>query len=621
MKWTACLVIALAACKGSDPGGGTKTEKDPGSAGHRDPALTATADAATLAAALDAGAADATPARPQPPDLIPHADPMYPTARKAGTADLFFLEEPVRGPHVTRVRRPSRAGLRATKHAYCTVTGGGIACGEAAPVRGERAEVRVWRRSDGKPVIAEWRIAGRVDKSAVLTYDAHGQLTQLARFDTVGDITSVRSYDPPGKRYTERNLDGTNALDGCGGMELTLDGRGRVLAETCLQWLGEPMRDTNGVTTSKYVRDAQGFITREERFDPKGAAMVGVRDAVHRIDSERDAHGRVTVERYFGVAGTPTPSAEERGCYGVAREYERGLEVRRLCLDADGSPRRDADGVAAFETVRDARGCEVGERHLGASGEPVLRDGVAGFAYKVDRKCQKVEKRCLDEDDELTACGPGEPAGFLHKRDAHGRIVSSKFLDAYGRPGLDADYDVHEVRYEWDALGRQTGESCHDERGRLTECASTGFARTADTFDDNGRIAERRFFGPDGEPATNRGTVVRKYVYDNYDHLAETRNLDDDGALFQSDGMAIKRNYYDDTHLLFGIALLDARERPAFYEACFTGVRCPPGGEHWHAVRIVRSPDGRATYNHYFDADGRKLMTLDCKSDQCWGVD
>ena len=93
------------------------------------------------------------------------------------------------------------------------------------------------------------------------------------------------------------------------------------------------------------------------------------------------------------------------------------------------------------------------------------------------------------------------------------------------------------------------------------------------------------------------------------------------GQLFESDGMAIKRNYYDDTHLLFGIALLDAQERPARYSACFTGVDCPPGNQDWHAVRIVRSPDGRATYNHYFDADGEKIMTLDCKTQQCWGVD
>ncbi|MBZ0235376.1 MAG: hypothetical protein K8M05_23815, partial [Deltaproteobacteria bacterium] len=464
------------------------------------------------------------------------------------------------------------------------------------------------------------RIAGRVDDSAILTYDQHGQLVQLARFDTVGDITSVRTYDPPGKRYTERNLDGTNHLDGCGGVDLSLDGRGRVLAETCLQWLGEPMRDTNGVTTSKYQRDDSGLITREERFDPQGAAMAGVRDAVHRIDTERDAQGRVKVERFYDITGAPTPSAEERGCYGVARDYERGLEVRRRCLAADGLPRRDTDGVATFETERDDRGCEVGERHLGANGEPVLRDGVAGFAYKVDRRCFTLEKRCLDKDDDLTACAPGEPAAFIHKRDRQGRVVSSRFLDEYGDPTGDADYDVAEVRYKWDALGRQIGESCHDLRGGLVECSRTGFARTADTFDDNGRIAERRFYGPDGEPASNRGTVARKYVYDNYDHLAETRNLDEDGGLFESDGMAIKRNYYDDTHLLFGIALLDARERPADYTACFTGVTCPPN-ESWHAVRIVRSPDGRATYNHYFDHVGRKIMTLDCKRDQCWGVD
>lgn len=605
-------MIALAACKGS---------KAPPDAAVVQVAAKprALADAAVAVAVVTPDAA--VPARLQPPDLIPGADPMYPTPRKAGTADLFFLEEPVRGPHVTRVSRPSRARLTMTRHANCTVTGGGIACSEAAPVAGERTEVRVWRRrADGKPVIAEWRIAGRVDDSAVLTYDDAGELTQLARFDEVGDISSVRTYDPPGKRYTARNLDGSNNLDGCGGIDLTLDANGRVVGETCLQWLGEPMRDTNGVTTSKYVRDANGFITREERFDPAGAAMAGVRDAVHRIDTERDAQGRPKTERYYDIAGAPTPSSEERGCYGIARDYERGQEIRRRCLGADGLPRRDADGVATFETQRDDKGCEVGMRHLGARGELVLRDGVAAYSYKVDRHCYQRESRCLDRDDELTVCGPGEPAGFIHKRDSHGYKVSTKYIDRWGEATVDSDYGVHEMRYQYDRLGRQTVESCHDEDGHLTECGEgTGFARAKDTFDDNGRIAERRFFDDNGQPATNRETVVRRYIYDNYDHLHETRNIDADGELLESDGMAIKRNYYDDTHMLFGIVLLDRDERPSKYTACFTGAICPT--EDWHAVRIVRSPDGRATYNHYFDSTGAKVMTLDCKTQKCWGDD
>jgi hypothetical protein len=615
VKWTACLLIALAACKGSD-------KKEPGPGPTDRPSPTAGADASVAMAPVDAATPDAAPAHPAPPDLIAGADPMYPTARKAGTSDLFFLEDPVRGPHVTRVPKPSRSGLVMTKHAHCQVSGTLLACSEAASASGDRTEVRVWRRRvDNKPVMAEWRIAGRVDASAIYTYDAAGALKQLARFDEVGDITNVRSYDPVGTRYTARNLDGTNALDGCGAYDLQLDPAGRVVGETCLQWLGEPMRDTNGVTTTKYVRDAAGFVIKEERFDPNGAPMAGVKDAVYRIDTERDAMGRVSAERYFDIAGKPTPSAEERGCYGIGHDYERGQEVRRRCLGADGLPRRDTDGVATFQTDRDDKGCEVALRHLGARGEPVLRDGVAWFEYKVDRRCFHLDNRCYDRSGELTACAPGEPAGTIYKRDSHGRVVVSTFIDEDGEPTTDADYEVYQVRYKYDDLGRETGESCHDERGRLTECSRTGFARTADTFDENGRIAERRFFDADNRPSTNRGTTVRRYIYDNYDHLAETHNLDEHGDLIESDGMAIKRNYYDDNHLLFGIALLDRNGQPARYNACFTGVVCPPEDEPWHAVRIVRSPDGRATYNHYFDHEGRKTMTLDCKTQQCWGVD
>ncbi len=613
-------MIALVACKsGSGGGSGSASGASPGDGGvtatrPADPPVAADAGAA-VAAAADAG-------RPIPPDLIPSgAHAQYPTARRAGTADLFFIEEPVRGPHVTHVDKPPRRGLTFSRHGHCSVTGTGLACGATPPERGDKVEVKVGRTADGKPVLVEWKVGGRVDSTAILTYNDAGQITQLARLDDVDDITYVRTYDPPGKRYTARKLDGANHLDGCGAYDLGLDAAGRVINETCLQWLGDPMRDTNGVTTTRYQRDDDGFVTREERFGAAGAPIAGVRDAVARIDTERDDAGRVKVERFYDVNGKATPSAEERGCYAVGYEYEHGQEVRRRCLNADGSQRRDTDGVATFESVRDRRGCKIEARHLGAGGELVLRDGIASYEYKVDNHCRTIVSACVDRDGDRTACAAGEPAVYKYKLDRHGRTVSATFLDTDGEPTVDGDYGATEVRYEYDALGRQTAESCHGEHGVNLQCAETGFHRNVDAFDDNGRISSRRFVGPDGEVATNRGTLVREYIYDNYDHLVETRNRDEDGDLLESDGMAIKRNYYDDTHRLFGLVLLDAQGAPSRYDACFTGVKCPALGQPWHAVRVVRSPDGRPTHNHYFDHDGKLIMTLDCRQEQCWGGD
>lgn len=524
----------------------------------------------------------------------------------------------MRGPHVTRVARPSRGRLVVTRHGHCELQAAGLACGETPPSRGDLAAVRVGRR-DGRPVLVEWLVGGRAERTAILAYDASGALIQLARLDRAGDIDSVRSYDPPGRRYTERNRDGSNALDGCGGLELELDDAGQVASETCLQWLGEPMRDTNGVTTTRYQRDPSGFVVRAERFGLDGAPLVGARDAVHRIDTERDGSGRPSVEHYLGIDSKPTPSAAEHGCFGLARDHERGQERRRRCIEADGRPRRDTDGVAAVEIVHDPRGCAVETRYVGLGGEAVLRDGVAVHDDTVDARCRVTVASCRDVDRDLVACAAGEPAAFHHQLDRNGRIAASTFIDDDGDAGVDPSYGAAEVRYRYDQLGRQVSESCHDASGDNIECARTGFHRTADTLDANGRIAERRFFATDGTAATNRGTVRRRYLYDNYDHLAEAQNLDEDGALVAADGMAIKRNYYDDRHRLFGLVLLDTNGQPAHYASCFTGVECPD--DPWHAVRVVRSPDGRVTHNHYFDHHGKLMVTIDCRQDQCWGVD
>ncbi len=554
------------------------------------------------------------------PALLPEDGPhgMYPTPRRAGTEDLFFLEEPVRGPHVTRVRPPSSAGLTVTRHAHCELHGAGVACGAAAPDAGDVAEVRVARRA-GRPVRVEWRLAGRVDRTALLAYDAGGALVELAQLDDVGDVTSVRTYDPPGRRYTARKLDGGNALDGCGAIEVAVDAAGLPVAETCLQWLGEPMRDENGVVLVRFQRDRDGLVVREERFGKDGAPLAGVRDGVHRIDRVRDGAGRVGSESYFDIAGAPTASALQRGCAVLGYTHVRGLEREVRCTTARGAARADADGVAVTATEYDDKGCPVVRRFLDEHGGPASRRDVSAHHDRVDRGCRVIARDCRGRAGEAVACSPGEPAGYRHTRDRRGFVVATTYVGTDGERRGDPAYGVAEVRYRHDPLGRQVGESCHDEDGEAVVCGGTGFHRTLDVFDDHGRISERTFFDAAGRPTTNLSTVRRRYIYDNYDHLAETHNLDAAGQLLESFGMAIRRNFYDDSHRLFGVVLLDRRGQPARYTACFTGVRCPD--RPWHAVRLVRTSDGKVSENLYFDDKGQLISTLDCRREQCWGDD
>src|SRR5262252_2278416 len=63
---------------------------------------------------------------PAPAELRPHPD--YPTAALAGTEELFLLEEPPRGPHVTDVKLPDPSQLKFTESAFCELTTSRLVC-------------------------------------------------------------------------------------------------------------------------------------------------------------------------------------------------------------------------------------------------------------------------------------------------------------------------------------------------------------------------------------------------------------------------------------------------------------------------------------------------------------
>ncbi len=545
-------------------------------------------------------------ATPAPDATGSSADPDYPTPRRAGTDLLFVVEEPVRGPHVTKLAIPARKKLKFTQHAYCEIDEVTVVCTDAAPDAGDLASVAV-ASERGKPVLVEWRRGKRVDQTVVLDYDAKGFLEQMARLDATGTIDWVRSYEPAGRRYTARELDGENALPGCGAIELKLDG-GRVTASTCLQWIGDPMRNTNGVVTTELERDATGFVIAEQRRGPGGKLTAGTRDQVHRIEITRDAKGRRTQERYFAVGHQAAGNADVHGCTGLDFDYTRNQESTRTCASGP-----DEDGVTVTETTRDAAGCSTGSVYRDAA-----RDGTHQIQDEVDDRCLVTSSTCRDLYGDPIACGPKEPAVYRYTRDDHGRVTSETYEDPSGTRTTDPSYEAYELRRAWDRLGRRTEQACFDQDGVPMECGNTGFHRMVETFDAVGREIEERFFDTDGQPATNMGAVSRTYTYDNYDHLYEQRDHDADGNTVEIQGMAFSRNYYDDSHRLYGVVMFDAQGEPAMYTSCYTGLDCPSATTGWHAVALIRSPTGKVLQNKFFDTAGKQIEVIDCRDHQCW---
>jgi hypothetical protein len=542
------------------------------------------------------------------PEAGPHPD--YPTPVAAGTDKIFLLEDPDRGAKVAvTYELPPRGSLVWTSHTHCEPDVADIACSTGG------GGFASWRVARGKEVIVASAVRGtRAHETYVYVRKPDGTPMRRVELDVTGRVVEMLTFTAA-NRYSARTPTGANGLAGCGFIAIERDKQGRTAKRSCLQWLGEPMRDTNGVAAARHVHDARGFLTEthHEGLDGKPIANTG---GITSLRFELDANGRRVVTRYRDAAGQPV--AATSGCHGLRLAYDtRGLPESTTCLDAADRPKLGSTGVATYRHRNDARGCKVATRHLGADGKPVIdRTNTHGFDLEVDAQCHETARTCINIVEQPLACGVGRPARTVDKLDAHGRVLSRKHYTADGKPGGDPTYQVFELRSQYDAAGNEIGGSCYDAAGKAIECARTGLHATKRMFDDAGRVIEERFFDPAGAPTTNIGTAIRRFRYDNYDHLYEATSHDVDGNLEESLGMTTRRDLYDTAHRHFAILLLDRAGKPARYTGCYTGVTCPK--QPWHAVRLVRGPDGAVNQNQFFDAAGQLLQTVDCRVTSCF---
>jgi len=576
-----------------------------------------------FAAACRGGSAESQPPpepapaalRPEPPpqERRPHAD--YPTPALAGTEELFLLEEPPRGPHVTDVKLPDRSPLKLTEYGYCELTQSRLVCSGAHPKTGTPSLHWNVGRTGDRVILAERTSpTNHILETLLFDWDpASGKLKRLTSFEEHGLIDWVRTFNPPGDRYLERSLTGANDLPGCGFMAIkAVPGR----TETdCLQWNGNPMRDTNGVAATQYRFDPQAFTLERVRLGLDKKPIAG-HDGVYRTIYQRDPAGRVTYELHLGIDGKPVISTSE-GCSGHRQEYDdRGLEIRDTCLGQDGAPARAEEGVAVTTFEYNEDGCVVSRKSWDRDGKPTHVRGVYGTTIENDPMCNEISTTCVGADGQPVACGPGEPARYDHELDDKGRIVSIKHREPDGDPGRDPEYGAFELRKSWDPLGNVVEEGCWGASGEPIECDHTGFHSSKTFVDDAGRTRTVRYFAADGSPASNLGVAVRRYIYDNYDHISKIDGFDESGDSVEALGMSAQRRLYDSSHRLFALLLFDKNGKPAHYTGCFTGRDCP--ARDWHAVRIFRGDNGHTTKNEYFDADGQLIETMDCDTHRCW---
>jgi hypothetical protein len=547
-------------------------------------------------------------ARSPLPEAGPHPD--YPTPVASGTDKIFTLEDPDRGARVpTTYKMPPRGTLSWSTHAYCDVGTLDVACGSGSGF----ARWHVGRRGN-ELIVAESMIGTRIVATYVFVAKPDGTPIRRVELDSFGRVAEMRTFTTS-DRYSARRPSGGNGLPGCGSMAIKIDKSGRVTQESCLQWTGQPMRDTTGVATRRLVRDARGIVIAQHFLGLDGKPIADT-DGVTTLRFDLDKAGRDAVRRYRDA--DDKPSIARNGCYGRRYEYDaRGLEVRRTCLDFADRPQRAANGIAIESYRYDTRGCMVAVRYAAADGTAVTdRDNVHGIDIKPDERCLDLSRTCVNLAGRPIACEVAAPSRYVTAYDERGQLVSSKHYNADHSPGRDAAYEVFEVRWQYDEVGNPVGTSCYDSEGEPVECASAGYHALRRTYDDAGRNTQLRFFDTRGAPTTGLEAAAVHSTYDSYDHLFESTVVDADGELVETNGMTTRRDLYDTAHRRFAIVLLDRAGKPAQYTACYVGVTCPE--KAWHAVRLVRGIDGRVMSNQFFDSTGQLVATQDCSTATCF---
>tara|TARA_R110002096_G_scaffold350395_3_gene543598 strand:- start:48084 stop:49856 length:1773 start_codon:yes stop_codon:yes gene_type:complete len=531
----------------------------------------------------------------------------FPTASAAGTKELFFLEEPDRGKHITKVAIPA-GGKTTMKSGFCEVDEHDVVCVPGA------GRYRV-RQVASTRIVEELR-DGNVADTYVIERDGQGDVKEIARVDQYGDVDWVRSYTERGTRYSSRHLSGGNQLAGCGARALELDAKGQATAATCLQWNGSPMLDTSGVARSSLTRNAQGLVERIEFYGVENEP-ISRNDNVHAMAYTRSTEGFITRRDNLGLDGKPVLSTRN-GCASTEHAHDtQGDEIKNTCLGEDGSITANLERIGWTVTERDALGCEVSRSFFGPTGEP-QSSRRRGYEerYVVNKRCEIEERTCHDAEGALVNCEQGV-AKRTYTHDGLGRVVSVKHFDTQGKPGRDPAMQRFELRYKYDPWGNQVERSCFDAKEQPVECSGTGAHVFVEIFDEAGRNVETRYLNRSRQPTKSLGTSVSRSIYDNYDHTSQVLREDEQGNLISSNGMSKMTFLYDPGHQIFGVLLLDADDKPAHYGACFVGLKCP--SQPWHALRVMRSANGQLLSNIFFDAQKLEIKTVDCATSKCFG--
>lgn len=409
------------------------------------------------------------------------------------------------------------------------------------------------------------------------SYSEAGGLSSVTQKDAYGDIQLIKNYTQSLNAVDFRNPhDDTSAVTLPSNLSanvgisslLVLSSNKSEIARELLTYdengylvqvlymrdnRNTPVCDENGIYGKRYVRDEDGKILRVINLGSDGEALrMQYGTSVVYTDYEYDDCGRILCCRVYDAEEKPT--LDERNVFCWENTYnEAGCVERIRCLDAEGNPVPNIDGVSQCDLEYDEHGFLQGYRGTdGTDGDGIENaaydkaNGVFQAAFENDKNGRTIRLDYYDAEGRPMT-DMGGIASCCTKYDGQGRIVESWYYGVDGEltcwaeslneAGHTVEYRDEENVVIWTSYGKDGKAALNGE----------GYAIRKRTQNDRGLTVEDAYYDAEGNPVrTCRNAALVVYGYDSADHLISTAFYDENGKpCYSAQGIAVINRAYD----------------------------------------------------------------------------
>lgn len=265
---------------------------------------------------------------------------------------------------------------------------------------------------------------------------------------------------------------------------------------------GKIAQNGSGFAIVKFLY-SRGYDSVIARFDAAGNSVrsAATGDSIAILKSEYDSRGNLIKESCYDAQGNPISS--HAGVHEIVRTWSANNTLITISnFDDFELPSADRDGISTTRYLRDKSGRLLQTADYGINGAPVKNytDEVFMIKYKYDELGRTTNTSFWK--DSITPM-PRWSGNYQQSTayDQQGQVAEFSSLDINGKPmtGKDGTSKCKLIRRPDSRLGERQ-YFAEDSPALKKRGVTNNYSSIKYGYDENGRINELTFFGPDNQP-------------------------------------------------------------------------------------------------------------------------